>query len=203
MPRLEQQLAFLLTADRLKAVQRRNYTLAGRREFTAEHCWHVALAAVLLHEHAAQPVDLGRVLLMLLIHDLVELEAGDTFVYDVKARQDQSQREQEAAQKLFSQLPADQGQLLGELWWEFTFGRSPEARFARSLDRLLPVLLNVATEGRAWSEHGVGARQVLERNAEVAEGSPVLWQVVQELVSQAVQQGFLADQGPLPSQDTP
>lgn len=191
MSRLEAQLSFLLTLDRLKEVQRQSYTLAGRNENSAEHSWHVALAALLLAEHAATPVDLKKVVEMLLIHDVVEIEAGDTYVYDEEARQEQERREEEAAQHLFGQLPTDQGEALRELWREFSQARTPEARFARTLDRLLPVLLNVATEGRSWQEHGVRAAQVLARNAEVATGSPALWQAVQRLVAEAQDKGFL------------
>lgn len=194
MSRLEAQLAFLLTLDRLKEVQRQSYTLAGRRENSAEHSWHVAVAALLLAEHAGERVDLAKVLEMLLIHDVVEIEAGDTYVYDEEARKQQEQREERAAQHLFAQLPADQGQRLTGLWREFSQGRTPEARFARSLDRLLPVLLNVATGGRSWREHGVRASQVLARNAEVAEGSPALWDAVQRLVAEARTQGWFASE---------
>ncbi len=192
MDRLKTQLAFLLTLDRLKEVQRQSYTLAGRRENSAEHSWHVAVAALLLAEHAAQPVNLPEVLEMLLIHDVVEIEAGDTYVYDEKARRQQEEKERQAADTLFAQLPPEQRQHWRQLWDAFVDGQSPEARFARSLDRLLPVLLNVATCGRSWQEHGVRASQVLSRNAEVAEGSPALWEMVQKLVAEAQAQGFLA-----------
>ncbi|MGC8916985.1 MAG: HD domain-containing protein [Thermoanaerobaculum sp.] len=192
MERLEQQLAFLLTLDRLKGVERRNYTLAGRRENSAEHSWHVAVAAMLLAEHARSEVNLLRVLELLLVHDVVEIEAGDTYVYDEEAKKLQEAREGDAARRMFSLLPPDQGAYLLQLFEEFTRGRTPEARFARSLDRLLPVLLNTATAGRSWREHGIRAAQVLARNAEVAEGSPALWEAVQKLVAQAQREGFLA-----------
>lgn len=192
MDRLKTQLAFLRTLDRLKEVYRRSYTLAGRHENSAEHSWHVAVAAMLLAEHAAAPVNLLRVLEMLLIHDVVEIEAGDTYVYDDNAVRLQAEREQQAAQKLFAQLPPQQGQHWWQLWEEFVAGQTPESRFARGLDRLLPVLLNVATGGRSWQEHGVRARQVLSRNAEVAKGSPALWEAVQQLVAEACGKGFLA-----------
>ncbi len=192
MERLEQQLAFLLTLDRLKGVERRNYTLAGRRENSAEHSWHVAVAAMLLAEHARSEVNVLRVLELLLVHDVVEIEAGDTYVYDEEAKKLQEAREGDAARRMFSLLPPDQGAYLLQLFEEFTRGRTPEARFARSLDRLLPVLLNAATAGRSWREHGIRAAQVLARNAEVAEGSPALWEAVQKLVAQAQREGFLA-----------
>lgn len=192
MDRLKAQLAFLLTLDRLKEVQRQSYTLAGRHENSAEHSWHVAVAAMLLAEHAAEPVNLLKVLEMLLIHDVVEIEAGDTYVYDEDARQRQEEREKQAAEKLFAQLPEEQSRQWWQLWEEFSAGNTPEARFAKSLDRLLPVLLNVATGGRSWQEHGIAARQVLARNAEVALGSPTLWEVVQKLVGEAQARGFLA-----------
>lgn len=195
MERLSRELAFLLTLDRLKEVQRQSYTLAGRHENSAEHSWHLAVAAMLLSEHAKEPVNLLRVLEMLLIHDVVEIEAGDTYVYDEDARKKQEEKEKQAAEKLFAQLPEDQSRHWWELWQEFSAGTSPEARFARSLDRLLPVLLNVATGGRSWQEHGVRASQVLARNAEVAAGSPALWEVVQKLVAEAQARGFLTSDG--------
>lgn len=191
MQRLEQQLAFLVTLDRLKAVQRRNYTLAGRRENSAEHSWHVAIAAMLLAEHAHGEVNLLRVLELLLVHDVVEIEAGDTYVYDHEARKLQEAREADAARRLFGLLPPDQEAYVLQLFEEFTHGRTPEARFARSLDRLLPVLLNAATGGRSWREHGVRASQVLARNAEVAQGSQALWEAVQKIMAQAQAQGLL------------
>jgi putative hydrolase of HD superfamily len=191
MDTLEKKLAFLLTLDRLKEVQRRSYTLAGRRENSAEHSWHVAVSALLLASEAPAPLDVSKVVAMLLIHDVVEIEAGDTYAYDTAASLHQLEREAQAAESLFSQLPAEQETTWRKLWWEFATGDTAEARFARSLDRFLPVLLNVATGGRSWREHGVNASQVLARNGEVASGCPALWQKLQELVRQAVEKGAL------------
>lgn len=191
--RLERQIAFLLEIDGLKEIVRRTYLLSGsRRENSAEHSWHLAMAALLLAEHAAEPVNGARVAAMALVHDIVEIDAGDTFVYDTEAAADKAQRERAAAERLFGLLPADQGLLLRELWDEFEARSTPEARFAQALDRLLPVLHNIHTSGRAWRENGITADRVLARNAHIAEGSPVLWDFVRRLVGRAVSRGDVA-----------
>ncbi|HNX48906.1 MAG TPA: HD domain-containing protein [Thermoanaerobaculaceae bacterium] len=194
--RLGPQVAFLREADRLKGVLRRSYVLAGgRRENSAEHCWHVALAAILLAEHAGEPVDVARVVRMLLIHDLVEIDAGDTFVYDPAAHVDKAAREQAAATRLFGTLPADQGAELEELWQEFEARQTPDARFAASLDRLLPMLHNLWSEGASWREHGIRLSQVIEVNRHMAEGAPQLWAYIRPLLEDAANRGLLARNG--------
>ncbi len=191
--RLDRQIAFLLEIDGLKEVVRRTYLLSGsRRENSAEHSWHLAMAALLLAEHAAEPVNGARVAAMVLAHDVVEIDAGDTFVYDIAAAADKAERERAAAERLFGVLPADQGRFLRELWDEFEARATPEARFAQALDRLLPVLHNIHTAGRAWRENGITADRVLARNAHIAEGSPVLWDLVRRLVGEAVLRGEVA-----------
>ena len=177
---LHAQLEFLVEVDRLKGVLRRSYVLAGeRRENSAEHSWHLALAALLLVEHANEPVDLARVVAMALIHDIVEIDAGDTFVYDEQGALDKSDREQRAASRLFGLLPEPQGKHMRALWDEFEARETADARFAAALDRLLPILANLATDGRSWREHGIALERVLARNATVGEGSRVLWSEVQ------------------------
>ena len=192
--RLRRQLAFVLEADALKSVERRNYLADGsRRENTAEHSWHLALMATVLAEHASEPVDVGRVIVMLLVHDLVEIHAGDTFVYDDAAHADKAEREMDAACRLFGQLPADQGAGLRGLWEEFEERQTPDARFAASLDRLSPLLLNHASGGITWAEHGIAADRVRAVNRRIEEGSPALWDHAAALIADAVDRGFLAE----------
>lgn len=192
--RLSQQVHFLVEIDKLKQVLRQTWLMdKSRRENDAEHSWHVSLLAVLLIEHAAEPgLDLLRVLKMLLIHDLVEIDAGDTFVYDEVGAQDKPEREERAARRIFGLLPADQGEMLRALWDEFEARRTPDARYAAALDRFQPILHNYFTEGKAWRQHGITSQQVLARNRHMAEGAPALWEHVQALVADAVQKGYLA-----------
>jgi len=192
--RLEQQVRFLLEIDGLKGVLRRSYVLGGeRRENSAEHSWHTAVMALVLAEHAREPVNALRVAAMMLLHDLVEVDAGDTYCYDEVAAQDKAEREEMAAERIFGLLPQEQGGELRKLWEEFEEGTSPDARFARALDRLMPLLHNYHTQGRSWKEHGITSRQVLQHNAAVKEGSEAIWQFVQELIADAVAKGYLAE----------
>lgn len=191
--RLVQQLRFIHEIDRLKTVLRRTLLTDGsRRENSAEHSWHLALMAVTLAEHAAQPVDTDHVVRLLLVHDLVEIDAGDTFVYDAAARESQAAREAEAARRLFGLLPPAQRDELHALWDEFEARTTPEARFAAALDRLQPILHNVATQGHSWRQHGITVDQVLERNRHVQDGAPRLWEEIVRLVEGAVAEGWLA-----------
>jgi len=190
--RFERQIQFILEVDKLKTILRRTYLLnADRVENTAEHSWHLAIGAILLAEHANEPVDITRVLKMVLVHDIVEIDAGDTYFYDEAAEVDKSTREQRAADRLFGILPADQGEQLRALWEEFELGETPEARFALALDRFMPQLHNYYTEGRSWNEHGITADRVLERNASIANGSGKLWDCARSLLDDAVERGFL------------
>lgn len=189
--RLARQIEFLVEIDKLKGVLRRSYVLdASRLENTAEHSWHLAMMALVLAEHADAPADLSTVLKMLVVHDLVEIDAGDTFVYDTAGAASKEAREQEAADRIFALLPDDQGAELRRLWEEFDSGDSPEARFARSLDRLMPLLHNVAAEGRSWQEHGITPDQVRARNAGIADGSAQLWAYAQALIRTAERRGY-------------
>jgi putative hydrolase of HD superfamily len=193
--RLTRQLDFVHTLERLKTVLRQNYVCdQSRRESAAEHSWQVALMAVVLHEHAATPVDLARVVALALVHDLVEVHAGDTFAYGAGAPQEKVERERKAADAIFARLPNDQERAFRALWQEFEDGQTAEARFARILDRLQPVLLHRLTGGRAWKEHGVARAQVLARVEEIRQGAPALWPVVCEILDEAVREGWL--QGP-------
>jgi len=197
--RLERQLAFVLEIDRLKEVLRRTYlTGSPRRENSAEHSWHVAVMAVVLAEHADEPVDPARVVKMLLVHDIVEVDAGDTYVYDETAVATRAAREERAAARLFGLLPPDQAGELAALWREFEARGSADARFAGALDRLMPVLHNVATGGRSWREHGITADRVVARNRTIADGSAALWEYARRLIERAVADGVLA-----PAPETP
>jgi len=192
--RLLRQVEFLVEIDKLKGIFRRTWLIdQSRLENDAEHSWHVALLAVLLLEHAAGgDLDVLRVVKMLLIHDLVEIDAGDTYVYDEVGRLDQPQREREAADRIFNMLPGDQAVEFRGLWDEFEARATPEARYAAALDRLQPFLHNYFTQGKAWQEHGVTSDRVLLRTRPIADGAPALWPYVEDLVRDAVEKGYLA-----------
>lgn len=193
MNRLEKQLALIIELDQLKSVLRRTRVKSadGRLENSAEHSWHVALMAVLLEEHANQPVDISRVVKMLLLHDIVEIDAGDTFVYDAVASAEQEQKERQAAERLFAMLPAEQGQDLLELWLEFEQATSDDAKFAKALDRIIPMMLNFHNQGQSWQEHGVTREQALTVNAKIELGSQALWQKALQMINQATENGWL------------
>ena len=191
--RLAQQIAFIMELDKLKSILRRSYvTHAERRENSAEHSWHIALAALTLAEHANEPVDVSHVIKLLLIHDIVEIDAGDTFVYDTAGKVDQFDRETLAAERIFGLLPPEQGATYRKLWQEFEERVTPEAKFARAVDRLLPVLHNCYTQGRGWQEHNIHQGQVLAANRVIEDGSANLWRFIQGKIQDAVDQGFLA-----------
>ncbi|MBV9850165.1 MAG: HD domain-containing protein [Armatimonadetes bacterium] len=190
--RLTRQIAFILEIDRLKGVLRRSYLADGtRRENSAEHSWHLALMAMVLAEHANVPVDALRVLQMLLVHDIVEIDADDTYCYDEVGALDKEEREQRAADRIFGLLPPDQERDMRGLWDEFEARVTPEARFAAALDRLMPLLHNYHTQGRSWRENGITSRQVRARNAHIADGSEELWRFAGGLIEDAVSRGFL------------
>lgn len=191
--KLTQQLELLIELDKLKSVLRRTKikSAQGRYENSAEHSWHVCMMAILLEEHANQPVDLSKVIKMLLLHDIVEIDAGDTFVYDTKAAEVQYQNELQAAERLFGMLPEEQCQQLMETWLEFEQAESPEAQFAKALDRLLPMLLNSHNEGQSWVENGVKREQALEINSKIELGSSTLWQKAKQVIDDATEKGWL------------
>lgn len=191
--RLQQQLAFLREVDKLKAISRHNRLLDGsRRENAAEHSWHLALMALVLADLAPTPsLDLFRVVQMLLIHDIVEIDAGDTFYYN--AGGDQHHREQLAAQRLFGLLPPDQAQRFRALWEEFEAGQTPEAAFARALDRFQPIYGNYLLDGGTWRDFGVTRADVETRSGPwVKRGAPELWAYCQQLLDTLVRRGALA-----------
>lgn len=191
--RLDRQLAFILEIDGLKDVVRQSYLLSGsRRENTAEHSWHLAVMASVLAEYAGAPVDVGRVIRMVLIHDIVEIDAGDTYCYDTDGNLERAEREKRAADRIFGLLPRDQEIRMRTLWEEFETGNTPEARWARSLDRFMPLLHNFHTGGKSWREHGITRLQVRERMRPVQEGSETLWNLAESIIDQAVERGYLA-----------
>ncbi|HCG7768562.1 TPA: HD domain-containing protein [Vibrio parahaemolyticus] len=193
MDRLEKQLALLIELDKLKSVLRRTRVKSaeGRLENSGEHSWHVALMAVLMEEHANAPVDICRVMKMLLIHDVVEIDAGDTFVYDTAASKEQAEKEIKAAERLFGMLPTDQGQELLALWLEFEAAQSDDAKYAKALDRLIPMLLNYHTNGQSWKENSVTREQALTINKRIEFGSVTLWDKAKELIEEATEKGWL------------
>lgn len=174
--RLDRQFNFFREIDKEKFIGRQTYLTGGRRkENDAEHAWHMAIMTILLSEYANEDIDVLKTVTMLLIHDLVEIYAGDTYAYDEEGRKTQRARELDAADKLYSILPPDQEKKLRKLWDEFEEGRSAEAKFAHAMDNIQPMMLNAANEGKSWEERGVRLSQILGRNAHTAEGSKDLW----------------------------
>ncbi|ELB2279501.1 HD domain-containing protein [Vibrio alginolyticus] len=193
MERLEKQLALVIELDKLKSILRRTRVKSaeGRLENSGEHSWHVALMAILMEEHANAPVDICRVMKILLIHDVVEIDAGDTFVYDTAASQEQAEKEIRAAERLFGMLPSDQEQELLALWHEFEAAQTDDAKYAKALDRLIPMLLNYHNNGQSWKEHGVSREQALTINKRIEFGSVTLWDKAKELIEEATEKGWL------------
>ena len=190
--RLRQQIAFVVEIDKMKSIYRQSYITPGdRNETDAEHSWHLAVMALLLAEHTDVAVDPIRALKMVLIHDLVEIDAGDTYCYDQQGLQDKAEREDKAAERLFGMLPPDQAAEFTALWQEFEARVTPEARFADALDRLQPLLLQYHTRGRSWQEHGITSDKVVERNRRTREISQDLAELVDEIIEESIHNGFL------------
>jgi len=188
--RIARQIAFILEIDKAKSVIRRSRLLDGsRRENDAEHSWHLAVMALLLAEYANEPVDACKVAKMALVHDIVEIDAGDTFVYDLQG--DKQEREQKAADRIFGLLPEDQRDEMRALWEEFEARSTPEAKFAAALDRLQPLLHNFFTRGSTWKEHGIPKERVIAINEHMAQGSELLWAYAKGLIDLAEQRGYL------------
>lgn len=190
--RLNQQLVFLAELDKLKDILRQSLIAATRRhENSAEHSWHLAMMAVVLMEHATLPeTNQLRVLKMVLIHDIVEIDAGDTFCYDVSGHVTKAEREQAAALRIFSLLPPDQTKELRQLWDEFEAGDTPESKLAQALDRVQAILQNLRTDGAGWRRHRVTKAQVLEYNKKIGETLPALWASLGHQLDLAEAQGF-------------
>ena len=194
MERLEKQMEFILEVDKVKKIVRQTYLSdASRKENDAEHSWHLALMAVLLKEYSNEEVDLAKVIPMVLIHDLVEIDAGDTYAYDEAGAETKRERETKAADRIFGLLPGDQGTWFRELWEEFEAYETAEAKFAHVLDNAQPLLLNDASNGRSWAEHGVHKSQIYKRNEHTSEGSREIWEYMKKLVDKHIQLGYVID----------
>ena len=192
--RLEQQLAFLLEIDKAKSIYRRTYVSGEERlENDGEHMWHLALFVLVLAEHADPPIDAVHAMKLVLLHDIVEIDAGDAFIYDPAARAEKEAAEVKAADRIYALLPADQAAELRALWEEFEARETPESRFAAAVDRLQPLLLNHTNHGRTWREHGITADRVLDVNSAIAKGSPALWEAAQRLIADAVARDYLPE----------
>ena len=193
--RLLKQINFIREIDRLKNIKRRSYiTDKSRKENDAEHSWHIAVMALILKEYADDKnLDILKIVSMLLIHDIIEIYAGDTFIYDEEGKKQQEKREKEAADKIFAFLPDDQKNEFRALWDEFEKKESSEARFAKSMDRLHPLLLNYYAEGMTWKEHDVTSEMVKNINSEISAGSSVLWEFAQNIIKDAVEKGYLQE----------
>ena len=192
--RFKSQIEFILEVDKLKKIMRRTMLMdRSRQENSAEHSWHIALIVLVLSEYAeADNLNLLRLIKLLLAHDLVEIDAGDTYCYDESGRQDQKERETRAADRIFNILPEDQAKSFRALWDEYEDRETPESRFANALDRFQPLLHNYFTHGHTWRQHGIQKKQVLSRMQPVEEGSSFLWDYVTALIDDAVEKGYLA-----------
>ena len=195
MNRLEQQLQFILEIDKVKNIIRQTpLSDASRKENDAEHSWHIALMAYLLQEYAQEPVDVSKVMLMVLIHDLVEIDAGDTYAYDEEGAKTKDERERKAADHIFGMLPEDQGMYLKALWEEFEAYETAEAKYAHMLDNFQPLLLNDAAGGISWTEHQVKKSQIYKRNEKVEETSATIWKCMQNKIDKHIQAGHVLDE---------
>jgi len=193
--RFQKQIEFIIEVDKLKHVLRQTILMdRSRRENSAEHSWHIALLVFVLAEYSSQTdIDLFHVMKMLVIHDLVEIDAGDTYCYDDKGREDQAQREKIAADRVFGLLPSDQAAEFRALWDEFEKRETAESRFANAMDRVQPFLHNYFTNGQTWQANNIKSRQVHERMRPVKDGAPDLWDYVNNLIMDAVKKGILAN----------
>ena len=196
MQKLDSQLAFIFEIDRLKAIYRRTMVQSdnNRQENSAEHSWHIAMTAQILHEYAENDVDINRVVSMLLIHDIVEIDAGDMFAFDdPKLFAAQEQKEIQAAERIFGLLPEPQSKHFLQLWLEFESSQTVDARFAKAMDRILPLVQNMANEGGSWAVNKVTKKQVLHRNSYLQGLAPKLWLYVNQQIELACDKGWLTD----------
>ena len=193
--RLEKQIAFLLEADKIKNVFRRTYNAdQQRKENSAEHSWHLALLALILAEHSDIEIDRFRVMSMVVIHDIIEIDAGDTYAYDTVALESQKDREERAAERIYGLLPDDQRDELRALFEEFEAGESAEARFAKTMDNFQPLLLNDSNSGADWREHKVTKSKVVGRQRKSIIGSKEIWEYTSELIDENVKKGNIIDE---------
>lgn len=188
--RIKKQLDFLLEIDKEKLITRQtSLSNHGRKENDAEHAWHMAIAAYLLQEYSNEPIDIGKTMIMCLIHDIVEIDAGDTYCYDEEAKKSQQAREEAAKERIFSILPDDQKEKLTALFDEFENWSSPEAKFAHAMDNIQPLILNNSNNGSDWAEHGVTAKQVYGRQSKTKIGSEKIYEVTDEMIQINVREG--------------
>ncbi len=192
MTDLEKRIAFILEAEKLKNIYRQTYVIhENRTENDAEHSFHLALMAALLSDYANEPVDCVKVMKMVLVHDIVEIDAGDTYCYDSKGYEDKAERENRAAERIFGLLPDEACSEYRSLWQEFEEGKTAEAKFANALDRIQPLLLNYETQGRSWKEHGISYQKPIERLSPVKAGSERLWKYGKAILARALEEGYL------------
>ena len=190
--RLKQQLSFILEIDKEKNIFRQTHLSGhGRRENDAEHAWHMAIMAYLLQEYSNEPVDVLRVIMMCLIHDVVEIDAGDTYAYDEEGLKTQQAREDAAKERIYSLLPPDQKQKLIAIFDEFEENRTPEAKFAHAMDNFQPLLLNHSNDGGDWQEHQVNEKQVYARQSKTREGSEVLYELTDRILQENISKGYI------------
>lgn len=193
--RLKKQMEFILEVDKIKFIGRQTYLSDGeRKENDAEHSWHLALMTALLSEHANEKIDVRKTMLMVLIHDIVEIDAGDTYAYDAAGNATKRERELKAAKRIFHLLPEDQAEELFQLWEEFEACETPEAKFAHSMDNIQPIMLNDATGGKAWREHQVKKSQVEKRQESTRAGSETIMEVAEEIIRRNVENGNLKNE---------
>lgn len=193
--RLKKQMEFILEVDKIKFIGRQTYLSDGeRKENDAEHSWHLALMTALLSEHANEKIDVRKTMLMVLVHDIVEIDAGDTYAYDAAGNATKRERELKAAKRIFHLLPEDQAEELFQLWEEFEACETPEAKFAHSMDNIQPIMLNDATGGKAWREHQVKKSQVEKHQESTRAGSETIMEVAEEIIRRNVENGNLKNE---------
>ena len=195
MNRLEEQVQFIVETDKAKNIFRQTYLAdAGRKENDAEHSWHLALMAYLLQEYSHEPVDVPKVMLMVLIHDLVEIDAGDTYAYDAEGAVTKQSRETAAADRIFGILPEEQEKHFRSLWEEFEAYETADAKYAHMLDNFQPLLLNDASQGKSWKEHQVKKSQIYKRNEKIRETFPEIWQYMSNIIDRYIESGHVKDE---------
>ncbi|MEJ5145175.1 HD domain-containing protein [Sphingobacterium sp. MYb388] len=189
---LLKQIDFIKEIDKVKYIQRKTKLFnSNRNENDAEHSWHLAMMALILAEHANEPIDVLKVVKMVLIHDIVEIDAGDTFIYDMQKNHINTDQERLAANRIFGLLPQEQSKEFIAVWEEFEAGLTPEAKFARTLDRLEPLLQNTSNNGGTWKEFDVDYSKVFEKKKIINEGSTTIWKYAEELINESVENGIL------------
>ena len=198
--RLEKQFDFIREIDKEKFIGRQTYLSDGRRkENDAEHAWHMAIMTLLLSEYANEEIDVLKTISMILIHDIVEIDAGDTYAYDEVAKETQREREVKAADRIFGILPEDQAEKFRALWEEFEARETKEAKFARAMDNFQPLMLNAATDGKSWTDHQICVSQVLKRNERSGEGSKEVWRyALENFIKPYIEKGRLIEDEKLP-----